>query len=447
MLESGRLEQFMLRLFVTSLFVAAIALGQTVVVQHARLIDGNGGAPVEDSALVVEDGRITYAGPFAGASIPEGAERLNMQGKTIVPGIINGHGHVGLTKDLKQDQANFTRANVIKTLQTYASYGVTTTTDMGTSLDSILEYREQRNKGEFDGARVLTAVHGFTAVDGYPTRVPGVKGTAYEVSSPEQARQLVDKLADAGADLVKMWIDTHHGAYPKLAPEIRTAIIQQAALRGIPSFAHVYELADAKQLATAGIRILGHSVRDAEADDELISLLLKGDVTYIPTVMREAGTYMYGPGAPWADDAYFTRSLTANELQALTTSFKASQADPELQREGKSDFDMALRNVKILHDAGVHIGFGPDTGPPGRFPGYFEHLEAEKLVEAGLTPMEVIVAWSKTNSRALGIDSDFGTLEAGKVADFLILNANPLDNMSNARAIHRVYIGGKRFRW
>ena len=437
----------MLRLFIATLFVAVMASGQTFVVQHARLIDGNGATAIEDSALVVEDGRITYAGPFAGASIPEDAQRLNMRGKTIVPGIINGHGHVGLTKELKQDQAYFTRANVIKNLQVYASYGVTTTTDMGTSLDSILDYREQRKKGEFEGARLLTAVHGFTAIDGYPTLVAGVKGTANEVSSPDQARKLVDKLADDGADVIKMWIDTHHGAYPKLAPEIRTAIVQEAALRGIVSFAHVYELADAKQLAAAGIRILGHSVRDADADDELISLLLKGDVTYIPTVMREAGAYMYGTRAPWVDDPYFTKSLTANELQALKTSFKAAQADPELQREGKSDFAMALKNVKILHDAGVNIGFGPDTGPPGRFAGYFEHLEAEKLVEAGLTPMEVIVAWSKTSSRALGIDREFGTLEAGKVADFLILNANPLDNMKNARAIHRVYIGGKRFRW
>ena len=437
----------MLRLIITTIFVAVMASAQTLVVQHARLIDGNGGTPIEDSALVVEDGRITYAGPFAGAAIPSGAQVMNMQGKTIVPGIINAHGHIGLTKDLKQDQANYTRANVIKNLQIYASYGVTTTTDMGTSLDAILEYREQRNKGEFDGARVLTAVHGFTAVDGYPTRVAGVKGIAHEVASPEQARKLVDELADAGADLIKMWVDTHHGEYPKLAPEIRTAIIQEAARRGIVSFAHVYELADAKQLAAAGVRILGHSVRDAEADDELISLLLKGDVTYIPTVMREAGTYMYGTKAPWMDDPYFTRSLTANEIQALKTTFKAAQANPELQREGASDLAMAMKNVKILHEAGIPIGFGPDTGPPGRFAGFFEHLEAEKLVEAGLTPMEVIVAWSKTNSRALGIEEDFGTLETGKVADFLILNANPLDDMKNARAIHRVYMDGKRFRW
>ncbi|MDA0205167.1 MAG: amidohydrolase family protein [Acidobacteria bacterium] len=437
----------MLRLFITTIFVAVMASAQTFVVEHARLIDGNGGAAVEDSALVVQDGRITYAGPFADASIPEGAQRMNMRGKTIVPGIINGHGHVGLTKDLKQDQAYYTRANVIKNLQIYASYGVTTTTDMGTALDSIFEYREQRNKGEFDGARVLTAVHGFTAIDGYPTRVPGVKGVANEVATADQARKLVDKLADDGADLIKMWVDTHHGAYPKIAPEIRTAIIQEAARRGVVSFAHVYELADAKQLAAAGVRVLGHSVRDAEADDELISLLLKGDVTYIPTVMREAAMYMYGSRAPWVNDPYFTRSLTATEIQALRTSFKAAQADPELQREGASDLAMAMKNVKILHDAGVNIGFGPDTGPPGRFAGSFEHLEAEKLVEAGLTPMEVIVAWSKTNSRALGIDEDFGTLEAGKVADFLILNANPLDNMRNARAIHRVYMGGKRFRW
>lgn len=437
----------MRRFLAAALFLVASASAQTLVVQHARLIDGNGGAPIEDSALVVVDGRITYAGPFAGVTVPDGAEVLNMQGKTIVPGIINGHGHVGLTKNLAQDQANYTRANVIRNLQIYASYGVTTTTSMGTDLDAIIDYRDQRNRGEFDGARVLAAVHGFTAIEGYPTRVPGVKGVAYEVATPEQARQLVDKLADQGANLIKMWVDTHHGAYPKLSPEIRTAIIQEANLRGLVSFAHVYELDDAKQLAAAGINILGHSVRDAEVDDELISLMLKNNVTYIPTVSREIATYAYGTGAPWANDAYFTRSLTEAEKTALATTFKASQQDPELQRQGKLDYEMAKRNARIMHDAGVRIGLGPDTGPPGRFAGYFEHLEAEELVDDGLTPMEVIVAWSKTNSEALKIDDDFGTLAPGKVADFLILNANPLDDIHNARAIHRVYMGGKRFRW
>jgi len=436
----------MLRLFITTFFVVALASAQTIVVEHARLIDGNGGTPIEDSALIVEDGRITYIGPHDGASIPEGVQRLNMGGKTIVPGIINMHGHVGSTKGLVQAAENFTRESVIANLRTYASYGVTTTTSMGTGADAMIEYRNQRARDEFQSARVLTALQGFTAIGGYPTLVPGVKGVAQEISTAEQATQLVNVLADKGADLVKMWIDTHHGEYPKLAPELREAIIDQANLRRLIPFAHVYELGDAKHLAGAGIRILGHSVRDADVDDELISLLIKGNVTYVATLMREQTTFIYGTGAPWIDDPYFTRSVSASTIQGVKTATKAAQAPAEVQRQGKQDLAMAMKNLKTLHDAGVRIGFGTDTGPPARFPGFFEHLEAEKMVEAGLTPMDVIVAWSKTNSMGLEIEDDFGTLESGKVADFLILNRNPLDDIRNTRSIHRVYMGGQRFR-
>lgn len=216
----------MLRLCLASLLLTAVAAGQTFVVQHARLIDGNGGDPIEDSALVIEDGRITYAGPFADAEVPDGAQPVNMRGKTIVPGIINMHGHVGATKGLVQDAANFTRDNVIANLRTYARYGVTTTTSMGTGLDTMIEYRDQRDRDEFQSARVLTALQGFTAIGGYPTLVPGVKGVAQEVATPEQARAGVDALADKGANLVKMWVDTHHGEYPKISREIRESTLR-----------------------------------------------------------------------------------------------------------------------------------------------------------------------------------------------------------------------------
>jgi imidazolonepropionase-like amidohydrolase len=101
--------------------------------------------------------------------------------------------------------------------------------------------------------------------------------------------------------------------------------------------------------------------------------------------------------------------------------------------------------VKRLVDAGVNVAFGTDTGPIGRFPGYFEHWEAELMVEAGVKPMRVIEAWSKYSSEALGIDKNFGTLEKGKVADLIVLDANPLDDIRNTRKIHAVYLGGKKF--
>ena len=437
----------MLRLFVATFFVAALASAQTIVIEHARLIDGNGGTPIEDSTMIVEDGRITYVGSAADANIPDGVQRLNMRGKTIVPGIINMHGHVGSTKGLVQDAENFTRESVIANLRTYASYGVTTTTSMGTGGDGMIEYRNERERDEYQSARVLTALQGFTAIGGYPTKVPGVKGVAQEISTAQQAIDGVNTIADKGANLAKMWIDTHHGEYPKLAPELREAIINQANLRRLIPFAHVYELNDAKHLAKAGIQILGHSVRDADVDDELIGLLIGGNVTYVSTLMREYTTFIYGTGAPWINDPYFTRSVTASTVQGVKTQMKAAQAPAEVQRQGKQDLRMAMKNLKTLHDAGVRVGFGTDTGPPARFPGFFEHEEAAMMVDAGLTPMDVIVAWSKTNSMGLEIDGDYGTLEAGKVADFVILNRNPLDNIRNTRSIHRVYMGGRRFRW
>ena len=436
----------MTRIVLITLLSALLAPAQTLVLNHVRLIDGGGGVPLEDAALVIEKGRIQYAGPADAAKIPDDAETLNLRGKTVVPGIINLHGHVGATKGVVQDVANFTRDNVIANLRTYARYGVTSTTSMGTDLDEMIEYRDERNRDAFQSARVHTALQGFTTIAGYPTTAPGVKGVAQEVAGGAQARARVDQLADKGADLVKMWVDSHHGEFEKLPLSTAEAIIAQARKRGLIAFAHVYELADGLALAKAGIDIIGHSVRDEETTDDFASALIGGDITYVPTLMREVSTYVYSQSPPWLGDAFFLKSIDESTLEALKTTMKRAQSSRAVIDQGKQDLKMAMVNLKRLHDAGVNIGFGTDTGPPGRFAGFFEHLEAELMVEAGLEPMDVIVAWSKNAAHALEIDNDFGVLAKGKVADLVVLNRNPLDNIRNTRSIHAVYLGGKRFR-
>ncbi len=433
------------RLSILTLLLSLVALGQSpLVFQGVTLIDGSGGPPVLNATVLVVGDRIVLIGEGGTLQMPDSAEIVDGKGKTLIPGIINLHGHVGLTRGLVQAQENYSRENVIDNLGTYAAYGVTTTTSLGTDMDLVIGVRDDVNRGNLPGhARVLTALQGFTTPDGYPTTAPGVKGLALEVSAVAAARKEVDRLADTGAELVKMWVDSHHGAFEKLKPSLSRAIIDQAHRRGMLAVAHLYELADAKRLADAGLDMIVHSVRDADVDRELIRRLLARGITYVPTLTREQSTFVYADSPAWLDDKFFSSRVDASVIQGLRSSMRDTQSkDPELQIN-RENFRMAMRNLKTLADAGVKIGFGTDTGPPARFPGYFEHWEAELMVEAGLTPMQVIVSFSKNASEALGIDRDFGTLAEGKVADMILLNSNPLGNIRNLRDIHTVYVGGR----
>jgi imidazolonepropionase-like amidohydrolase len=431
--------------YLFALLACAVSLAaQVVVLNHATLIDGTGGAPRQDVAVVMADGKIRDLGPAAEIKIPEGAQVEDVSGKYIIPGIINLHGHVGMTKGLVQDMKNYTRENAETNLKTYALYGVTTTTSMGTDNDLILQIRDEQRRGKVNGARVFTALQGFTALGGYPTKVAGVKGVAQEVATAAQARARVHQLADKGGDIAKMWVDTHHGEYPKIPAEVCRAIIDEAHKRRMLAFAHLYELADAKSLVDDGLDMIAHSVRDKVVDKELIDKIKKHNVTYVPTLMRELSTYIYADSPLWLDDPFFTKRVDPATIQALKTTFKATQSNPKTIEEGKQDLKMALRNLKVLADSGVRIGFGTDTGPPARFPGFFEHKEMELMVEAGLKPMDVIVAFSKTASETLRIQDQFGTLAKGKAADLIVLNKNPLENISNSRSIDAVYLAGKK---
>lgn len=431
--------------FLFALLACVVSLSaQVVVLNHATVIDGTGAAPKEGVSIVMADGKIREMGPAADVQIPEGAQVVDVSGKYVIPGIINLHGHVGMTRGLVQDLKNYTRENVDTNLKTYALYGVTTTTSMGTDADLILEVRDEQRRGKVNGARVFTALQGFTAMGGYPTKVPGVKGVAQEPATAAQSRAWVDQLADKGVDIAKMWVDTHHGEYPKITEEVRKAIIEQAHKRRLLAFAHLYELADAKSLLDAGLDMIAHSVRDKAVDKELIDKLKKRNVTYVPTLMREVSTYVYSESPVWLDDPFFTKRVDAATIQAVKTKLKATQSNPKTIEEGKQDLKMALRNLKELAQSGVRIGFGTDTGPPGRFAGFFEHMEMELMVEAGLKPMDVIVAFSKTASETLRIQNDFGTLAKGKAADLIVLNKNPLENIRNSRSIEAVYLAGRR---
>jgi imidazolonepropionase-like amidohydrolase len=240
-----------------------------------------------------------------------------------------------------------------------------------------------------------------------------------------------------------MWVDDHLGRYPALSPEIYAAVIDQAHKHKLKAAAHMFYLRDAKRLLDAGIDALAHSVRDAEVDADLIAKLKKNNATAIATLTREQSTFVYATPPAWLDDPFFTRAVSPEIIKTIKSDAYRNKVagDPDFEKN-KQFFQQASRNLKKLFDAGIRIGFGTDTGPPARFQGFFEHWEMELMVQAGLTPMQVIQTASKNAAEYLGVSKDYGTLEKGKAADLIVLDQNPLTDIRNTRTIQAVYIGG-----
>jgi imidazolonepropionase-like amidohydrolase len=406
----------------------AQAPGGTVALTGARVIDGTGKAPIEQGTIVIANGRITAVGPSASVPVPEGAMRINMAGKTILPGLINAHGHVTVDDYTKLP----TRQHMLQILDAYAEYGVTATTSLGSSTlaDEAegLKIRDEQRKGTPDRARLITA--GMNAIG----------------KSPDEARRSVARLADAKVDLIKYHIN---GNPNDMTPDIYGALVDEAKKRGYITTVHIFNLRDAKGAIEKGTNALVHSVRDQNVDQALIDMMKRNNVAYVPTLTRDLSVFVYENEPAFWREPFFTKRLDVYKTQVDILK------DPELQQKTKASpqvqrikvaLEQAKRNLKALSDAGILIGMGTDTASPndlGRWPGYFEHVEMEMMVQSGLTPMQVITAATGNNARILKLDN-IGTIAPGKEADLLVLNANPLTNIRNTREIDSVWIAGRR---
>lgn len=403
-----------------ALLFAAGADAQVTVLTHATVIDGTGALPQKDVTIVMENGRIRDMGPSSKTPVPAGAAVEDVRGKFVVPGIINAHGHVG--------------ARTEPQLRQYALYGVTTTNSMQTDPDEVVQVRDAQKRGELRGSRVFTVKYRFAPDP--------------EVVTPQQARAKVDETVAAGADYIKLWVESQFGTREKLSPEFCAAVLEQSRKHGKVTFAHIYELADAKMLIGHGLNVLAHNVRDREVNAEFIDLVKRRDVTLIPTLARDEGIFVYGEAPAWIDDPYFLKFVPPERQAVLKTRIREEQAKHPRRGMFKAGLEMNKINLKKMSDGGVRIAFGTDSGGAAdRFfiQGYFEHREMELMVQAGLTPMQVIQSFSKGASEALRIDKDFGALARGKTADLLVLEKNPLESITNMRTIHSVYLGGRKF--
>jgi imidazolonepropionase-like amidohydrolase len=405
---------------------AVSAQAQTTAFVGGRVIDGTGKV-IESGTVIITGDRITAVGP-ASIAVPAGATRVDVKGKTLLPGLINAHGHVGNTVGLAADKQNgYSRENLTRQLRTYAQYGVTTVFSLGDDVEGSFALRDLPAT---DRARLFVAG-------------PVVTGT-----TAEDARAMVAKVAAMKPDVIKIRVDDNLGTSRKMPEPAWRAVIEEAHARKLPVAVHIYWLADAKATLDAGADMIAHSVRDVAVDDQFINTMKARDVCYSPTLTREISTFIYDSTPPWVDDPFFTRGVGKDIPAQLKDPKRHEQvrnsAGWKAGQQYKVSLEVAKKNLKTLADKGVRIAFGTDTGPPARFQGFFEHLELEMMVDAGLTPMQAMVSATGDAARCHRRAGQIGTLAPGAAADILILGANPLQNIRNTRTIEQVWIAGRK---
>lgn len=413
---------------------------QATVFEGARLITGDGGAPIEDSAFIVEGARFRAVGQRGALTIPAGATRVDLSGKTVIPALIDAHVHMGYRKGLTFGPENYTRENLLDTLNRFGYFGVAAILETGTARGDLAY---QLRAEVPPGALFRTAGRGF----GMPNAGPGgpMRDSAYGITTEAEARADVQELAAKKVDMVKIWVDDRNGTVEKLKPNLYRAIVEEAHQHNIRVLAHIVDLADVKDLLRAGVDGLAHMIRDKDIDDELLVLLKARPNVFFEQTLWGERRALYASRPAWLDEPLLRETFSSREIELLGEELSGkSESAPAAQR-ARAMGQVNLRNTARLNAAGVTLAVGTDTGgvTGEEFFGLGTHIEMElQVTRGGLTPMQALVAGTRTPARILGLDQ-LGTVATGKSADFIVLNANPLDNIANTRKINRVYLRGQ----
>jgi imidazolonepropionase-like amidohydrolase len=430
---------------ITGLLLACLALlprigspqtGGGVLYEGARLIVGDGTPAIQSSAFLVRNGRIAAVGRKGTLVAPVGVTRVDLTGKTVMPAMINVHVHIGYEGYSSWGAQNYTPANVLDHLQREAFYGVAATQSVGSSpTDASLLFQRDQAAGKFGPASRFFFVPGMAPPNGGPDAIL-LKGASalhavYEVSTAAEARNAVRSMAAKKLRNVKIWVDDRRGTYPKMPPEVYHAVIDEAHKAGMMVHAHAIQLADQKAVVQAGADVLVHTVAAEKLDSEYIAIL-RAKKPYWTTVIGLGDRSEVCDADPFVDQSYPDRVLAAIRAEACTA--------PAANESARND--TLGHNVRAMVSAGARLVLGTDAGIVARHSfGWSDHHEIARWVEFGLTPAQAIVAATSRPAEMMGL-RDLGTMAEGKSADFIVLDANPLDDIRNTRRISRVYLRG-----
>jgi imidazolonepropionase-like amidohydrolase len=408
------------------------------VYEGARLIPGDGVPAIENGALVVQEGRIVAIGARGAVNLPAGSTRVDLTGRTIMPAMINVHVHIGYEGYTSWGAQNYTPQNVLDHLQREAFYGVGATQSVGSSpTGPSLQFQQDQAAGKFPPASRFLFMPGMAPPNGGPDAIL-MKGTSVlhavnEVSTAQEARAAVQSMAARNIRSVKIWVDDRRGTYPKMSPEVYDAVIDEAHKHRMLVHAHAIALADQKAVVRAGADVLVHTVANEKLDDEFLSLLRERK-PYWTTVIGLGDRSEVCDHDPFVDQSYPEKTLESIREESCGPRPTAAARD-----------EILANNVPKMIANGARLVLGTDAGIDARHAfGWADHHEIARWVQLGVSPADAIVAATARPAELLGL-SDMGTLTVGKSADFVVLTANPLDDIRNTRAIANVYLHGAMF--
>jgi len=406
------------------------AAKDVVFVSAAKFIPGDG-PPVEEGVMIIEDGVITKVGKKGEFYAPKGALRVELEGMTIAPLLINLHAYPGLGNLDSFGAKNYKRESLSADLNRYGYYGVGAVLAGGDVEGLAMQLRDEIKEGKTTGSRLYSSGRGIAA-----------KGTSGDmgtipilVTGDADARKAVGELADRNADAIVLWANG-------MKADASNAVIDEAHKRKLKVFADASELAVAKNLAKAGVDALLSSVTDGEVDDELVSMMKEKKIPLAPALTALESRFVYSEKTPWLSEQAMREVYPASVSAYLSNPVVMAKVgrNPRIGAY-RQEFATAQKNLKKLADAGVPITLGSGSGLADTFPGFFEHRELELMVNAGMAPLDVFTAATSVSATAIGAE-DLGTLAPGKKGNFIVFASNPLEKISNSRDIDRVFVNG-----